>query len=324
VPQPPIAICLGGAAEALRLAPVVRELRRRDRPAVVLNVGRRTRMLDDVLETFAIEHGVDLGAGSATRALGFVRPAAILVQADTATAARVAPAAAARGIALGRVEAGTGDRAPLVGDQERRLATWHFAPDAAARDRLVREGVHPSAIQVTGSTVGDAARLVAHRDGLVGRAPGAGARRVLVAMRRGAGRDVDDRRAAHVLARLAERADVQVAIAAPRVPLLARELAAFDNVTLVDGLRYARFVAALADSHVLLTDRPSAAQAAAALGVPALGVGDPQVLARAERVLDEDPPGPRLMPVYGETAAVRIVTRIAGGAADVHSARLAA
>src|SRR6185295_13106763 len=167
----PIAICLGSASEALRLAPVVRELRRRDRPAVVVTVGRRTRMFDAVLETFAVERGVDLApvlaehpaaerAAAATRALGgafgFVRPAAVVVQADTPTALCAAPAAFSRGIAVGQVEAGTiaaGGRGPFAGDADRRLAgrlaTWHFAPDAAARERLIGEGVDPGAIAVT-------------------------------------------------------------------------------------------------------------------------------------------------------------------------------
>jgi UDP-N-acetylglucosamine 2-epimerase (non-hydrolysing) len=345
VPQPPIAICLGGASEALRLAPVVRELRRRDRPVVVVTLGRRTRMFDAVLETFAVERGVDLApvlaehpaaerAGAATRALGgafgFVRPAAVLFQADTGTALCGTPAAFSHGIAIGQVQAGTNrdstDR-PAAADADRRLvrrlATWHFAPDAAARERLIAQSVAPQAIAVTGGTVADAARWIARRDGLLGRAPAPGARRVLVALRRGEGRDEADRRAARVLARIAERADVEVALAAPRPPVVGRELAPFDNVALVDGLRYERFVAALAASHVLLTDAAPAAEAAAALGVPTVALDDPAVL-------DDEVPRRRLVPVpdRAEGAAARIVARLAGdgdGAAeDVHSARLAA
>jgi UDP-N-acetylglucosamine 2-epimerase (non-hydrolysing) len=338
----PIAVCLGSASEALRLAPVVRELRRRDLPAVVVTLGRRTRMLDAVLETFAVERGVDLApvlaerpaaerATVATRALagafGFVRPAAVVVQADTATALCAAPAAFSRGIAVGQVEAGTITAVGLAG----RLAAWHFAPDAAARERLIGAGVDPAAIAVTGGTVAEAARWIARRDGLLGRAPTAGARRVLVALRRGEGREDADRRAARVLARIAERADVEVALAAPRSPVLGRELAPFDNVVLVDGLRYDRFVAALAASHVLLTDTAPAAEAAAALGVPTVALDDPAAaLVAAERVLDDDVPQRRLVPVpdRDEGAAARIVARLAGdraaATADVHSGTLAA
>jgi len=154
---------------------------------------------------------------------------------------------------------------------------------------------------------------------------------VLVALRRGEGRDHADRRAARVLARIAERADVEVALAAPRSPLLGRELAPFDNVALVDGLRYERFVAALAASHVLLTDVAPAAEAAAALGVPTVTLDDPAAaLVAVERVLDDDGPQRRLVPVPDreDGAAARIVACLAGdaagAAADVHSARLAA
>ena len=326
--QPPIAICLGGASEALRLAPVVRELRRRDRPAVVVTLGRRTRMFDAVLETFAVERGVDLAPvlaehpaaeriAAATRALGgafgFVRPAAVVFQADTATALCAAPAAFSRGDP-GR--SGRGRRRPPTAALVGRLATWHFAPDAAARERLIEEGVDPAAIAVTG-------RHRRRRGAL--RSPGAtgssaalrsaGARRVLVALRRGEGRDDADRRAARVLARIAERADVEVALAAPRSPLLGRELAPFDNVVLVDGLRWERFVAALAASHLLLTDAAPAAEAAAALGVPTVALDDPAVaLVAAERALDDAGPHRRLVPVPDreEGAAARIVARLAG------------
>jgi UDP-N-acetylglucosamine 2-epimerase (non-hydrolysing) len=342
VPQRPIAICLGGASEALRLAPVVRELRRRDRPAVVVTLGRRTRMFGAVLETFVVERGVDLApvlaehtaadrTAAATRALGgafgFIRPEAVVFQADTATALCAGPTAFSRGIPVGQVEAGTTADRRFVG----RLATWHFAPDTAARERLIEEGVDPGAIAVTGGTVADAARFIARRDGLLGRAPAAGARRVLVALRRGEGRDDADRRAARVLARIAERADVEVALAAPRSPLLGRELAPFDNVVLVDGLRWERFVAALAASHLLLTDAAPVAEAAAALGVPTVALDDPAVaLVAAERALDDAGPHRRLVPVPDreEGAAARIVARLAGdlpgAATDVHSARLTA
>jgi hypothetical protein len=136
-----------------------------------------------------------------------------------------------------------------------------------------------------------------------------------------------------MLARLAERADVELAIAAPRSPALRGALRAHENVTLLGSPRYAAFVAALADSHVLLTDDPPAREAAAALGVPAVLAADPAVALRdAERVLDDDALHRplRLVPANAgdDGAAARIVARIAGAGsaavAGVHSARLAA
>jgi UDP-N-acetylglucosamine 2-epimerase (non-hydrolysing) len=347
VPQP-IAVCLAGASEILELAPVVHALRRRGAPHVVVATGRPTRMAEDMLATLAIEPGIDLRATGGARtdaaaaalgaALAFARPAAVVVAAGAATAPAAAPAAFSRGIPVAQVGRGAPRAgAPAGADGERRLvahlATWHFVPDATARAALVADGVDPAAITVTGGTAGEAVRAIAERHGLLARRTVAGARRVLVALRRGAGREDADAAAGRMLARLAERADVDIAIAAPRSPVLRTALRAHENVTLLASPRYAAFVAALAESHLLLTDDPAAGEAAAALGVPVVVAGDPAVALRdAERLLDDDALHRplRLVPAPApeDGAAARIVARIAGArsaaGADVHSARLAA
>ena len=340
---PPIAVCIGSSAEALRLAPVVHELRRRDAPHVVVAAGRPSRMLDDMLATFAISPEIDLrpdARGDAATALGaalaFARPAAVVLAGGTATTLSASPAAFSRGIPVAQVGGGAG-AARLACEGERRLlahlATWHFPPDEAGRAALLADGVGPASIEVTGSLVAEAARGIAERDGLVAHRTLAGARRVLVALRRGAGRDDADRAAGATLAGLAERADVEVAIAAPRSPLLRDAVAAHDNVRLLGCPRYASFVAALAGSHLLLSDAADALEAAAALDVPTVAVGDPAVARReAERALDDDALHRplRLVPAAAreDGAAARIVARVAGGrsalVADVHSATLAA
>ena len=341
--MPPTAVLLGSAAEVLRLAPVVHALRRRDAPHVVVAAGRPSRMLDDILATFAISPEIDLrpdARGDAATALGaalaFARPAAVVLAGGTATALSASPAAFSRGIPVAQVGGGAG-AARLACEGERRLlahlATWHFAPDEAGRAALLADGVEPASIEVTGSLVAEAARGIAERDGLVAHRTLAGARRVLVALRRGAGRDDADRAAGATLAGLAERADVEVAIAAPRSPLLRDAVAAHENVRLLGCPRYASFVAALAGSHLLLSDAADALEAAAALDVPTVPVGDPAVARReAERALDDDALHRplRLVPAAAgeDGAAARIVARVAGGrsalVADTHSATLAA
>ena len=300
-------------------------------------------MLDDMLATFAISPEIDLrpdARGDAATALGaalaFARPAAVVLAGGTATTLSASPAAFSRGIPVAHVGGGAG-AARLACEGERRLlahlATWHFAPDEAGRAALLADGVEPASIEVTGSLVAEAARGIAERDGLVAHRTLAGARRVLVALRRGAGRDDADRAAGATLAGLAERADVEVAIAAPRSPLLRDAVAAHDNVRLLGCPRYASFVAALAGSHLLLSDAADALEAAAALDVPTVPVGDPAVARReAERALDDDALHRplRLVPAAApeDGAAARIVARVAGGrsavVADAHSATLAA
>jgi hypothetical protein len=105
----------------------------------------------------------------------------------------------------------------------------------------------------------------------------AGPRRVLVAVRR--------REIAGAIARLAERADVEIAVA--RTPGLdAGHFAAHENVTMVGDRR---LFAVLAASHLVIADAPAVRAAAAALGIPTVEPGDPAiVLQHAERVLDDD------------------------------------
>jgi hypothetical protein len=105
----------------------------------------------------------------------------------------------------------------------------------------------------------------------------AGPRRVLVTVRHG--------EIAGAIARLAERADVAIAVA--KAPGLdARDFAAHENVAMVGDRQ---LFAALAASHVLIADAPAARAAAAALGIPTVEPGHPAlVLQQVERLLDDD------------------------------------
>ena len=342
--MPPTAVLLGSASEVLRLAPVVHALRRRDAPHVVVAAGRPSRMLDDMLATFAIAPQIDVRsvaradavAAALGRALAFVRPSAVVLAAGTATERDATPAAFSRGIPVAQVGGGRPAAAAAPAGERRllaHLAAWHFAPDEAGRAALAADGVDSAAIEVTGSLVAEAVRGIAERDGLLARRPFAGPRRVLVALRRGAGRDDADRAAGAMLARLAERADVEIAIAAPRSPVLRDAVAGHENVRLLGCPRYASFVTALAASDLLLSDAPDALDAALALGVPTVAAGDPALAWReAERALDDTALHRplRLVPgtVAEDGAAARIVARVSAArsraAADVHSARLAA
>jgi hypothetical protein len=92
---------------------------------------------------------------------------------------------------------------------------------------------------------------------------------------------------AGAIARLAERADVEVAVA--RAPgITAADFAAHENVRVVGDRE---LYAALAAGHLLIADAPAARAAASALGVPTIEPGVPAaVLQQSERILDDDAP----------------------------------
>jgi hypothetical protein len=108
-------------------------------------------------------------------------------------------------------------------------------------------------------------------------APVAGPRRVLVVVRHA--------QIAATIARLAERADVEIAVA--RTPHLHEDdFAAHENVSVVADRE---LLATLAASHVLIADALAPRAAAAALGIPTVEPGAPAlVLQQAERILDDD------------------------------------
>jgi UDP-N-acetylglucosamine 2-epimerase (non-hydrolysing) len=142
-------------------------------------------MLDQVLELFGIVPDYDLDIMKPGQDLTEVtcnvlqevapvleefRPDVVLVHGDTTTTMASSLAAYYQKIVVGHVEAGlrTGNiYSPWPEEMNRRLAgaiaTWHFAPTERAKENLLREGVAPEAITVTGNTVIDALLDVVER-----------------------------------------------------------------------------------------------------------------------------------------------------------------
>lgn len=171
---------VGTRPEAIKMSPVIRELARRaDRfEQVIVSTGQHREMLRPIFAAFDIVPDVDLDlmqpshglaefAARSLAALGSlferVRPEAVLVQGDTTTVMSASIAAAYAKVRLGHVEAGlrSFDRLnPFPEELNRRLtsciADFHFAPTQQARANLLREGIDPQRIFVTGNTIVDA------------------------------------------------------------------------------------------------------------------------------------------------------------------------
>jgi UDP-N-acetylglucosamine 2-epimerase (non-hydrolysing) len=177
-----IAIIFGTRPEAIKLAPVILELKKDPFfQCEVCITAQHREMLDQVLEIFGIVPDVDLNlmepnqglAAFAAKALIHLdeylknsKPDMILVQGDTTTVFTAALAAFYNRIPVGHVEAGlrSGDiYAPFPEEVNRMLATrmtsFHFAPTEGNKQNLLREGVKESTIHVTGNTVIDALML---------------------------------------------------------------------------------------------------------------------------------------------------------------------
>ncbi len=178
-----ISVIFGTRPEAIKLAPVILELKRFPElfQCTVCITAQHRQMLDQVLATFAIVPDVDLDlmvkdqtlAGFTSRALtaldGFLQeenPDLIIVQGDTTTVFCAALAAFYNHVPVAHVEAGlrTGNiYAPWPEEINRvlasRLTRLHFAPTQGSCDNLLKEGVSPDSVFVTGNTVIDALLL---------------------------------------------------------------------------------------------------------------------------------------------------------------------
>jgi UDP-N-acetylglucosamine 2-epimerase (non-hydrolysing) len=178
-----ILVLFGTRPEAIKLAPVIYELKKSARfQTVVVSSSQHTDLLAPFLKIFNLETDYDLHVMTANQTPNQVcakvlsaldailekeTPDVILVQGDTTTAFAGAFAAFNRKIKIGHVEAGLRSGNPLSPFPEelnRRLisqiATFHFAATVKNEGNLLAENVDRNQISVTGNTVVDALHYI--------------------------------------------------------------------------------------------------------------------------------------------------------------------
>ena len=297
----------GTRPEAIKLAPVIRELRERGGALVckVCVTGQHREMLDQVLHLFDIAPDRDLDvmeenqsptqvAAAVMAALEPVleaeKPEWVLVQGDTTSAAAAAWAAYHSGVEVGHVETGlrTHDkRQPFPEEINRRLtgviADIHFAPTDRARQNLMNEGVPEAAIFVTGNPVIDALHWVADLPASPDIGPAVdepGERLILVTAHRreNFGRPLEQ--ICLALRDLAGRYGGQVRLVYP-VHLnpnvwepVHRHLGDLPNVVLTQSLGYLPLVHLMRRCYLVLTDSGGIQEEAPSLGKPVLVLRD--------------------------------------------------
>ena len=174
-----IVCVVGTRPEAIKMAPVVIELRKRDCFDVkILATGQHAAMLDQALDYFdltadknlhimkdrqSLDHNTSSVLTGAGEYFDEIKPDAVLVHGDTTTTFAAALSAFYRDIPVGHVEAGlrSGNmRLPFPEEMNRvltdKIIKWGFAPTSLARTNLLADGVSTDDIYVTGNTVIDA------------------------------------------------------------------------------------------------------------------------------------------------------------------------
>ena len=169
----------GTRPEAIKMAPLVKELEKREGiESKICVTAQHREMLDQVLELFDIKPDFDLNIMKTKQSLTGItnrilegletifkeeKPDMILVHGDTTTTFSSALAAYYQQIKVGHVEAGlrTFDKYfPFPEEMNRKLtgaiADLHFSPTKGAKNNLLREGIDEKSIYITGNTVIDA------------------------------------------------------------------------------------------------------------------------------------------------------------------------
>jgi UDP-N-acetylglucosamine 2-epimerase (non-hydrolysing) len=296
----------GTRPEVIKLAPVIRELRKYpDRVMCKVCVTAQHRqMLDQMLQVFQIQPDYDLNIMQDNQSPSYVaarvlmelegviqreKPDWVLVQGDTTTVAAAALAAYYAGVKVAHVEAGLRTRdkwRPFPEEINRRvvgaIADLHFAPTALARANLLREGVAPEAVVVTGNPVIDALRWIAAQPPspaaveLLARAGvPSGRRLVLVTAHRRESFGAGILALCQALAELAERfPELTILYPVHPNPNVHRPvyqiLGRIPNIMLTEPLDYATLVHIMAQAVLVLTDSGGIQEEAPSLGKPVL------------------------------------------------------
>ena len=169
----------GTRPEAIKMAPLVKELQKRSEiESLVCVTAQHREMLDQVLNLFDIKPDYDLDIMKTRQSLTGItnkvlegleevfekeKPDMVLVHGDTTTTFAGSLAAFYKQISVGHVEAGlrTFDKYfPFPEEMNRKLtgaiADLHFAPTQGSKNNLLREGIDENNVYITGNTVIDA------------------------------------------------------------------------------------------------------------------------------------------------------------------------
>lgn len=168
----------GTRPEAIKMAPLIKELENRDNiDSIVCVTAQHREMLDQVLEIFNINPDYDLNLMKSNQTLtsitanvleelniviNEVKPDIVLVHGDTTTTLSASLAAFYNQCKVGHVEAGLrtyNKYSPYPEEINRQvtgvIADLHFAPTNESKKNLIKEGKCESDIYVTGNTAID-------------------------------------------------------------------------------------------------------------------------------------------------------------------------
>ena len=297
-------LCVFGTRpEAIKIAPVIRELEKNNDIFEVVTVvtGQHRELLDEALYLFQVQPDYDLNVMAKRQTLSEItswvmhglekiflkeQPDLVLIQGDSATAFTTALTAFYHRIPLGHVEAGlrSGQKySPYPEEMHRRLITSladvHFAPTALAVESLKASSVNPANIYLTGNTIIDALLSIAQTDynleKVVDVRPSQGKKVLLVTAHRRESFGMPLRNICQALKTLSEkRKDIHIILPVHKNPIVRETvnslLANQSGLQLIEPLDYEPFIHLMKLCYLILTDSGGIQEEAPTLGKPVL------------------------------------------------------
>lgn len=293
----------GTRPEAIKMAPLVKELERNEAiESIVTVTAQHRQMLDQVLEIFDIVPDYDLNVmqdrqtlvdvtirslDGLNKVFAEIKPDMVLVHGDTTTTFVASLAAFYHSIPIGHVEAGLRTRnkySPYPEEMNRQLtgvlADLHFSPTSQSKENLLSENKNEESIFITGNTAIDALKTTVRSDyshpvlEILG-----GDRLILMTAHRRENIGEPMENMFHAINRLVEKHnDVQVVYPVHMNPVV-REIAnriLGDNnrIHLIEPLDVIDFHNLASRAYLILTDSGGVQEEAPSLGVPVLVLRD--------------------------------------------------
>lgn len=298
-----VMLVFGTRPEAIKMCPLVNELKARDSiETLVCVTGQHRQMLDQVLEAFHVVPDYDLSImkekqslfditesilGSLPAVIQEVKPDVVLVHGDTTTTFATALACFYLRVPVGHVEAGLRTYnidSPYPEEFNRQavgiITRYHFAPTDLAREHLLREGKRPETVFVTGNTAIDALKTTVRRDYSHPELDWVGDNKlILITAHRRENLGEPMRQMFRAIRRvLDEHNDVRAIYPIHMNPIVratAREiLGDTDRLHLIEPLNVIDFHNFQSRSYLILTDSGGIQEEAPSLGVPVLVMRD--------------------------------------------------
>lgn len=298
-----IMLVFGTRPEAIKMCPLVNELKKRSEIQVIVCVtGQHRQMLEQVLHTFGVKADYDLSIMREKQTLFDItssilskiknilereKPNVVLVHGDTSTTFVTALACFYLQVPVGHVEAGlrTYDiYSPYPEEFNRQavsiISQFNFAPTERARDNLIREGKDRDKIWVTGNTVIDALQTTVDKNYWHTELEWAkGSRLIFITAHRRENLGEPMHHMFRAIRRvMEEHEDVKALYPIHMNPIVRKaadeELADCDRIHLIDPIDVIDCHNIMARSYLILTDSGGIQEEAPSLGKPVLVMRD--------------------------------------------------